>query len=147
MEHNVYVFPPVVLVGPLLGVFFFNQRRCFAHTVIVPRLQRYRYWLAILQAMAVDSFLIRRKGDPAVLLFPSRTSRISLLGLTIGSVRFSLYLLLVSCVYRSNAHGSLSTDVPPALIQTTVTLTFAKAAVNLSRVSQHKGPVQMHTCL
>ena len=22
MEHNVYVFPPVVLVGPLLGVFF-----------------------------------------------------------------------------------------------------------------------------
>ena len=71
--------------------------------------------------MAVDSFLIRRKGDPAVLLFPSRTSRISLLGLTIGSVRFSLYLLLVSCVYRSNAHGSLPTDVPPALIQTTVT--------------------------
>ena len=101
--------------------YFFNQRRCFAHTVIVPRLQRYRYWLAILQAMAVDSFLIRRKGDPAVLLFPSRTSRISLLGLTIGSVRFSLYLLLVSCVYRSNAHGSLPTDVPPALIQTTVT--------------------------
>ena len=74
MEHNVYVFPPVVLVGPLLGVFFFNQRQCFAFTVIVPRLQRYRYWLAILQAMAVDSFLIRRKGDPAVLLFPSRTS-------------------------------------------------------------------------
>ena len=72
--------------------------------------------------MAVDSFLIRRKGDPAVLLFPSLAPpRISLLGLTMGSVRFSLYLLLVSCVYRSNAHGSLPTDVPPALIQTTVT--------------------------
>ena len=64
-----------------------------------------------------------------------------------GSVRFSLYLPLVSCVYRSNAHGSLPTDVPPALIQTTVTWTFAKAAVNLSRLSQHKGPVQMQTCL
>ena len=43
-------------------------------------------------------------------------ARISLLGLTMGSVRFSLYLLLVSCVYRSNAHGSLPTDVLPALI-------------------------------
>ena len=73
--------------------------------------------------------------------------RISLLGLTMGSVRFPLYLLLVSCVYRSNAHGGLPTDVPPALIQTTVTRTFAKPAVNLNRVSQRKGPVHMHTCL
>ena len=64
-----------------------------------------------------------------------------------GSVRFSLYLPLVSCVYRSNAHGSLPTDVPPALIQTTVTRTFAKPAVNVSRLSQRKGPVQMQTCL
>ena len=71
----------------------------------------------------------------------------SLLGLTMGSVPFSLYLLLVSCVYRSNAHRSLPTDVPPALFQTTVTRTFAKPAVNLSRVSQRKGPVKMQTCL
>ena len=70
-------------------------------------------------------------------------ARISLLGLTMGSVRFSLYLPLVSCVYRSNAHGSLPTDVPPALIQTTVTRTFAKPAVNLSRLNQRKGCVQM----
>ena len=39
-----------------------------------------------------------------------------IVGLTMGSVRFSLYLLLVSCIYRSNAHGSLPPDVPPALI-------------------------------
>ena len=72
MEHNVYVFPPFVLVGPLLR-YFFDQRQCFAFTVIVPRLQRHRYRWAILQPIAVDSFLLRRKGDPAVLLFPSRT--------------------------------------------------------------------------
>ena len=72
MEHNVYVFPPFVLVGPLLR-YVFDQRQCFAFSVIVPRLQRHRYWWAILQAMAVDSFLLGRKGDPAVLLFPSRT--------------------------------------------------------------------------
>ena len=72
MEHTVYVFPPFVLVGPLLR-YFFDQRLCFAFTVIVPRLQRHRYRWAILQPIAVDSFLLGRKGDPAVLLFPSRT--------------------------------------------------------------------------
>ena len=72
MEHNVYVFPPFVLVGPLLR-YFFDQRQCSAFTDIVRRLQRHRYWWAILQAMALDSFLLGRKGDPAVLLFPSRT--------------------------------------------------------------------------
>ena len=70
-----------------------------------------------------------------------------IVGLTMGSVRFSLYLLLLSCVYRSNAHGSMPTDVPPALIKRTVTRTFAKPAVNRSRLSQRKGPVQMQTCL
>ena len=64
-----------------------------------------------------------------------------------GSVRFSLYLLLVSRVYRSNAHRSLPTDVPPAFIQTAMTRTFTKSAVNLSRVSQRNGPVQMQTRL
>ena len=58
-----------------------------------------------------------------------------IVGLTMGSVRFSLYLILVICVYRSNAHGSLPTDVPPPLIETTVTRTFAKPAVNVSHVS------------
>ena len=72
MEHNVYVFLPFALVGPLLR-YFFDQRQCFAFTVIVPRLQRHWYWWAILQAMAADSFSLGRKGDPAVLLFPSRT--------------------------------------------------------------------------
>ena len=142
MKHNVYVFPPFVLVGLLLQ-YFFDQCQCFAFTVIVPRLQRHRYWWAILQAMAVDSFLLGRKVIRPYCFSLPAPPRISLLGLTMGSVRFSLYLLLVSCVHRSNAHGSLPTDVPPALIQTTVTRTFAKPAVNLSRVSQRNGPVEM----
>jgi len=73
MEHNVYVFPPFVLVGLLLR-YFFDQRQCFAFTVIVPRLHPHRYWWAILQAIAVDSFLLGKKGDQVILLFPSRTS-------------------------------------------------------------------------
>ena len=62
-------------------------------------------------------------------------------------MRFSLYLLLVSCVYRWNAPGSLPPDVLIALMQATVTRTFAKPAVNLSRVIQRKGSFQMQTCL
>ena len=73
IEHNAYVFPPFVLVGLLLR-YFFDQRQCFAFTVIVPRLHPHRYWWAILQAMVVDSFLLGRKGDPAELLLPSCTS-------------------------------------------------------------------------
>ena len=41
VEHNVYVFPPFVLVGPLLR-YFFDQRQGFAFTVIVPRLHPHR---------------------------------------------------------------------------------------------------------
>ena len=73
IKHNIYVFPPFVLVGPLLR-YFFDQRQRFAYTVTLPRLHPQRYWWAILQAMGVDSFLLGRKGDLAVLLFPSCTS-------------------------------------------------------------------------
>ena len=66
-------FPPFVLVGPLVAVLFWSTP-CFAFTDIVPRFQQHRrYWWAIFRAMAVDSFLLERKGNPAVLLFPSRT--------------------------------------------------------------------------
>ena len=41
VEHNVYVFPSFVLVGPLLRYFFCQPQR-FAFTVIVPRLLPHR---------------------------------------------------------------------------------------------------------
>ena len=49
-------------------------------------------------------------------------------------------LRIYACLCRSNAHESLPTDVPPALIQATVTRTFAKPAVNLSRLTNARGP-------
>ena len=75
-EHNVYLCPPFVLVGPLLR-YFLDQHQRFAFTIIVPRFHPRRYWWAILQALAVDSFVLRRKGDPSVVflqVFPSRSS-------------------------------------------------------------------------
>ena len=72
-KHNVYVFPPFVLVGPLLH-HFLDQRQRFAFTIIVPRFHSRRYWWTILHALAVDSLLLRRKANPFVLQFPSRSS-------------------------------------------------------------------------
>ena len=68
--HNIYVFPPFVLVGSLLR-YFLDQRRHFAFAIIVPRLHLCRYWWAVLQDLAVDSLLLGRKGDPSILQFPS----------------------------------------------------------------------------
>ena len=67
------VFPPFRSRGTFVAVLFWSTPECFAFTISVPRLQRHRYWWAILQVMAVDSFLLGRKCDPALLLFPSRT--------------------------------------------------------------------------
>lgn len=72
-EHNGYVFPPFILVGPLLR-YFLDQRQRFAFTIIVPHFHPRRYWWAILQALAVDSFVLGKKGSPSVVRFPSRSS-------------------------------------------------------------------------
>ena len=71
-QHNFYVFPPFLLVGPLLR-FFFDHHRGFTFTIIVPRLHPHRYWWAILQAITVDSLLLGKRGDLDVLRFPSLT--------------------------------------------------------------------------
>ena len=68
--HNIYVFPPFVLIGPLMR-YFLDQRQRFAFTIIVPRLYPCRYWRTILQALAIDSLLLWRKGNLSVLQFPS----------------------------------------------------------------------------
>ena len=72
-NHNIYVFPPFILVGPLL-CYLFNQGQRFAFTVIDHRLHLHCYWWAILHVIVVDSFLLRWKGDLAALLFASHTS-------------------------------------------------------------------------
>lgn len=60
IEHNVYVFPLFVLVGPLLR-YFLDRRQRFAFSIIFPRFYPCRYWWAILQALAIDSLLLGRK--------------------------------------------------------------------------------------
>lgn len=73
LGHNIYVFLPFVLVGPLLR-YFIDQGFRGAFTLVVPDLRSRRFWLALLLAVAVDRLLLRRKGEGSVLLFPSRSA-------------------------------------------------------------------------
>ena len=75
LEHNIYAFPPFVLLGPLLR-YFLDQGFHGALTLVVPNLRPRRFWWALLQSVAVDRLLLGRKGDDAVLLFPSRSTHV-----------------------------------------------------------------------
>ena len=77
LEHNIYAFPPFVLLGPLLR-YFLDRGFQRALTQVVPDLRPRRFWWALLQSVAVDRLLLGRKGDDAVLLVDSQSlSRIS----------------------------------------------------------------------
>lgn len=67
---NLYVFPPFVLIGPLLR-YIIDQRYHHPFTIIVPDIQPRRFWWAFLQAASIDRFMLGRRGDASILLFPS----------------------------------------------------------------------------
>lgn len=71
--HNIYIFPPFVLIGPLLR-YVIDQEYHGAFTLIVPDLRPRQFWWATLQAFVVDRLLLGRKGSPSVLLFPSNST-------------------------------------------------------------------------
>ena len=72
-RQNVYIFPPFVLIGPLLR-YIFSQDFHHAFTLVVPGFHTRPYWWAPLQALIVDRLLLGRKGSSSVLLFPSQHS-------------------------------------------------------------------------
>ena len=73
-QGNAYVFPPFVLVGPLLR--FLLSQDC-AFTIVTPDLRPRKYWWPILDRAAAASFILGRKGNPNVLLFPSKSASTS----------------------------------------------------------------------
>ena len=74
LDHNLYVFPPFVLIAPLLKCMF-EQDFHGAFTIIVPDLKPRRFWWALLQSLTVDRLLLGKKGEDGILLFPSQNSR------------------------------------------------------------------------
>lgn len=72
--HNIYVFPPFVLIGPFLR-YVIDQEFHGAFSLIAPDIRPRPFWWATVQAFAVDRFLLGKKGSSSVLLFPSRHSQ------------------------------------------------------------------------
>lgn len=68
--ENAYVFPPFVLVSPLLR--FLLPQGC-AFSIVVPDLCPRKYWWPILQRRALASIKLGCQGDNHVLLFPSKS--------------------------------------------------------------------------
>ncbi|KAL9961199.1 hypothetical protein ACROYT_G030099 [Oculina patagonica] len=56
-DHNLYVFPPFVLIAPLLKCMF-EQGFHGAFTIVIPDLKPRRFWWALLQSLAVDRVLL-----------------------------------------------------------------------------------------
>ena len=70
-DHNLYLFPPFVLIVPLL----LEQNFHGAFTIIIPDLRPKRFWWALLQSLAVDQVLLGRKNEDGVLLFSSQVGQ------------------------------------------------------------------------
>ena len=68
---NLYVFPPFILVGPVLRYLASFQER-LSVTVVVFDIRPRKYWWPILQALSIGSIRVGTKGDPSTLLFPSK---------------------------------------------------------------------------
>ena len=73
-DHNLYVFPPFVLIAPFLKCIL-EQDFHGAFTIIIPDLKPRRFWWALLHSLAVDRALLGRKTEHDVLLFPSQDGR------------------------------------------------------------------------
>lgn len=67
-EANPYVFPPFVLVAPLLK---FLEAYSPAFTIVVPKLYPLPFWWPVLCSRACSHLQLGRKGEENVLLFPS----------------------------------------------------------------------------
>ena len=75
LEHNIYAFLPFVLLGTLWK-YFLDQGFQGALTLVVPDLRPRHFWWALLQSVVVHRLLFGRKGNDAVLLFPSRSTHV-----------------------------------------------------------------------
>ena len=90
MEHP-YIFPPIVLVGPVLRFLQSHQRSCTLVTLdVYPR----KYWWPLVQRYAVKARKLARKGDTMALLVPSRNGWVSHHGIP-GAYGFSHFISLV----------------------------------------------------
>ena len=133
--HNIYVFPPFVLLGPLFR-YVVDQELRGAFTLIVPDIRPRPFWWATIQAFSVDRFLLGKKGSSSVLLFPSQHSQNGSPVLCSGtsgrsgvSASENIFCLTVLLIPRFQDLGKLPDDVPLVYTLMTLTPTFVRPVV------------------
>ena len=67
-QEKAYVFPPFILVGPLLR---FLDKALFSFTIVVPKLSPLPYWWPLIQARASHFVVLDHKACHDIVLFPS----------------------------------------------------------------------------
>ena len=65
-----YVFPPFVLIGPLLK--YLCCQRC-TFSIVVPDLCPKKFWWPLVQRSALISFILGSNGVASILLFPAKS--------------------------------------------------------------------------
>ena len=70
VNENAYVFPPFVLVGPLIK--HLSSVGC-PYTILVPDLTPRKYWWPLLQQSASASFMLGSRGCTNTLLYPAKS--------------------------------------------------------------------------
>lgn len=86
LDYNLYVFPPFVLIPPLLK-YLLEQDFHGPFTIITPDLKPRRFWWALLQSIAVDRTLLGRKGESQM------GSTMAFQKFAVGFVGFPLHLV------------------------------------------------------
>lgn len=68
-EDNAYVFPPLVIIGPVLRFLLASKCR---FTIVIPDLFPRRFWWPLVNGRASDQVQLGSKGQPDILFVPTR---------------------------------------------------------------------------
>ena len=127
-QENAYVFPPFMLVGPLLR---FLGKALFSFTIVVPKLSPLPYWWPLIQARASHFVVLGHKADHDIVLFPSPLHVFFHTFFTLEFVCFQDYQLAPVCPFFRFRDLEYGSQQLLALIVATLKMpisTFARSA-------------------
>ena len=71
LDENAFVFLPFVFIGPLVK---FLSSQGYPFSIVLPDLHPHKFWWPLVERSASSPFKLGSKGDPSILLFPTRSS-------------------------------------------------------------------------
>lgn len=122
--ENAYVFPPFLLVGPLLR-FLLESEPCF--TIVVPKLYPLPFWWPILISRSHACLQLGSKRDLGILLFPSRNAGFVTRPLSWDFCAFRVEIFLAFSLSPDDPEfGDRPSHVHNVLISTMTHLSFVR---------------------